>query len=44
MTLAAFTRGEPPAAGLLTVAEQVPGYVHVSDETQHLVSAGYWAR
>lgn len=37
-----FSPGSTPADGFLTVFEEVPGLVHVEDQTQRLISDGYW--
>jgi hypothetical protein len=37
-----FTPGEPVRAGLLTVLEQIPGSVVVSDRTDVLKADSYW--
>eukprot|EP00240_Pyramimonas_obovata_P000938 CAMPEP_0118943100 /NCGR_PEP_ID=MMETSP1169-20130426/37522_1 /TAXON_ID=36882 /ORGANISM="Pyramimonas obovata, Strain CCMP722" /LENGTH=601 /DNA_ID=CAMNT_0006888257 /DNA_START=125 /DNA_END=1927 /DNA_ORIENTATION=- len=37
-----FTPGSPPEAGLLTVLEEVPGYVHSADMTETLAAELYW--
>lgn len=42
MDLQHFQPGEAPSAGFLTVFEEVPGLVHYEDQTQRLISQGYW--
>lgn len=32
-----FTTGSNPNAGFLTVLEEVPGYIHFEDMTEHLI-------
>ena len=40
-----FTKGEPllPESGVLTIAEQLPGLISVSDETHRLATSGYFS-
>ena len=41
--LAQFRSGKDPVHGLLTVLEEIPGYMHSADLTSHLIEHGYWA-
>jgi Phospholipase B len=41
--LTRFRSGKAPLHGLLTVLEEIPGYMHSADLTSHLVEKGYWA-
>ena len=41
--LAQFRSGRDPVHGLLTVLEEIPGYMHSADLTSHLIEHGYWA-
>lgn len=40
--LTRFRSGKEPLHGLLTVLEEIPGYMHSADLTAHLVDTGYW--
>lgn len=42
MDLTRFRPGADPLYGLLTVLEEIPGYMHSADLTAHLVEKGYW--
>lgn len=42
MDLTRFRPGADPLYGLLTVLEEIPGYMHSADLTSHLVEKGYW--
>ena len=41
--LTRFRSGKDPLHGLLTVLEEIPGYMHSADVTSHLIEHGYWA-
>lgn len=41
--LTRFRPGKDPLNGLLTVLEEIPGYMHSADVTSHLTATGYWA-
>lgn len=45
LDFARFTAGQAPSpeGGLLTVLEEVPGYIHYKDLTAHLLELGYFA-
>ena len=40
--LTRFRGGKEPLHGLLTVLEEIPGYMHSADVTSHLIEKGYW--
>jgi len=42
LDLKLFTPGTAPSAGFFTVLEEVPGLVHIEDQTAALVADGYW--
>eukprot|EP01034_Spumella_vulgaris_P031851 gene31851-39343_t len=42
LDLKLFTPGSPPKDGFFTVFEEVPGIVHIEDQTKALISEGYW--
>jgi len=38
-----YNAGKPLQPGTLTIAEQIPGYLISSDETNYLIETGYWS-
>jgi len=38
-----FTAGETPQPGTLHILEQVPGFIVAADQTEALITDGYWA-
>jgi hypothetical protein len=42
LDLKLFAPGSPPQKGFFTVLEEVPGLVHVEDQTATLIAEGYW--
>lgn len=42
LDLTRFRSGRDPLHGLLTILEEIPGYMHSADLTSHLIEHGYW--